>query len=308
MTTRSLIVVIVVLAVIDLVAGLWYLDGRLTDNGQSPFSFGFSDSAVEEASTVPEAVGRDEFKMAGGNAYYVTDKPVSVDDMSAKLSSTMRIAVKWPQKINGDNEPQALTEALLGKMFAADYGDLPTAIKTELSKPVFSTGTGHKCSKVNKAPVVTERFSHVQSVKAYPVMNSSRVLVYEIEKKTFGGNAGGLTDDTRFVVYDRMKGKVLALADMVASGCEERVLSIINKKIDKINGKDARYDHARTLPDNVRVKHKGLLFYFQKGELGDTETEIYVDFESLGKMLTPAFAAMSKSNGDFVDFDPIKFQ
>ena len=111
MTTRSLIVVIVVLAVIDIVAGVWYLDGKLNDNGKSPFTFSFNDSDAVEASTVAESVGNDEFSTMSDNAYFVTDKPVDVGGMSDPLSSTMRIKAKWPKRVNGDTEPRALTEA-----------------------------------------------------------------------------------------------------------------------------------------------------------------------------------------------------
>lgn len=308
MTTRSLIVVIVVLAVIDIVAGVWYLDGKLNDNGKSPFTFSFNDSDAVEASTVAESVGNDEFSTMSDNAYFVTDKPVDVGGMSDPLSSTMRIKAKWPKRVNGDTEPRALTEALLGKMFATSYADLASAIKSELSHPVFCTATNEKYSKVNESPIVTERFSHVQSVKAYPVMNSNRLLVYEVDKKTFGDAQSGTSKNTQFVVYDRLKGKVLSLADMVADGNDNKVLALINKKIDTINGKTSRFGHARVLPDNVRVKHEGLLFYFQSGELGSSEVEIYIALDAVKKLLTPSFADIMKSNGDFVDFKPITFQ
>ena len=107
MTKRNLIIVIILLSVIDLVAAGWYMSRRIEASGRSQNLFEQRDSTevIAMADTVTNASQADVFDKEQHNTYYfIANTPSIPGDNSSRYASIKHVKVRWPKKINGDDE------------------------------------------------------------------------------------------------------------------------------------------------------------------------------------------------------------
>ncbi len=145
MTKRNLIIVIILLSVIDLVAAGWYMSRRIEASGKSQNLFEQRDSTevIAMADTVTNASQADVFDKEQHNTYYfIANTPSIAGDNSSRYASIKHVKVRWPKKINGDDELTELNKELISKAFGNSHSSLKDARYVYLNTPSFNKPIG----------------------------------------------------------------------------------------------------------------------------------------------------------------------
>ena len=309
MTKKNLIIIIVLLALIDLVAAGWYTSRRIEASNGSQNFFDQRDSTevIAMADTVTSASQADEFDKLQHNTYYfIANTPAVAGNNNSRYTSIKHVKVKWPKKVNGDEELAALNKELIKTAFDNNQSQLKDARYTYLNSPVFNKSVGDDYRTLVKAPTIYPTYGNVSQVLVYPYMTSQRLLVMEIDKVEYDGNS---TDKTStFVHYDRQKGRVLSRMNILQADAslENKLLKIINKKIDDLNrgrSEERKLQHALNVPADICCGKKGITFLFKHGSISDGNIEIQVDYDKLEPFLTQEFQQMQANNEGFKIFD-----
>ncbi|MBR1804673.1 MAG: hypothetical protein IJ775_07230 [Muribaculaceae bacterium] len=305
MSKRSLLIIIMLLAIIDIVAAFWYLAVRIEASGDSRdlFSIRTDTAQVQVADTIIDTNVPDTFMIAERHAYFVSVHPAVKGDNSTYYACTMRVKVRWPQSVNGSNNVKSLEQALMAKMFSAASNSLDQGMAMFLAKPTFSAPGKIDYKLLTKRPTPKPAYASRRTVMAFPVMTSMRLLVMGIEKHDHIGNEK--TTHSAFVHYDRGMHRVLNKKDIFQRE-DAAVVAIINKKIDALS--KIQLKHADTFPTEFQIKAKGICFYFSPGMVADTAEgpiEIFVDYGSLRSVFTPAFKQLVDTNDGFWDYKPL---
>ena len=309
MTKKNLIIVIVLLALIDLVAAGWYTSRLIESSGKSQNFFGQRDSTevIAMADTVTSASQADVFDELQHNTYYfIANTPAVAGNNNSCYTSIKHVKVRWPKKVNGDEELTELNKELIKKAFDNNQSQLKDARYTYLNTPEFNKPIGDDYRTLVKAPTIYPTYGNVSQVLVYPQMTSQRLLVMEIDKVVYDGSS---TDkSSTYVHYDRQKGRVLSRMDILQAdaGLENKLLKVINKKIDDLNrgrGDDRKLQHAMNVPADICCGKKGITFLFKPGSIYDGNIEIQVDYDKLEPFFTPEFKQMQANNEGFKIFD-----
>ena len=281
MTKKNLIIVIILLSIIDLVALGWYMSRRIEASGKSQNLFEQRDSTevIAMADTVSTASQADVFEKEQDNTYYyIADNPNIPGDESSYYTSIKHVKVRWPKKINGNDELDALNKELIKKAF------------------------GNSQSKMKDARYVYPVYGNVAQVLVYPYMTSQRLLVMEIDKLEYNGSSDVETNS--FIHYDRQNQRILSRLDILMADMEKenKLLKLINNKIDELNkgrGDENRLQHALNVPAEICCRSKGILFLFGHGIISSNPIEILVEYDKIKPFLTKEFELLVDNNEGF---------
>ena len=301
MTKRNLIIVIILLSVIDLVAAGWYMSRRIEASGKSQNLFEQRDSTevIAMADTVINASQADVFDKEQHNTYYfIANTPSIPGDNSSRYASIKHVKVRWPKKINGDDELTELNKELISKAFGNSHSSLKDARYVYLNAPSFNKPIGDDYKKLTSAPTIVPVYGNVSQVLVYPYMTSQRLLVMEIDKVEYDGR--NTSEENFFIHYDRQRQRVMSRLDILVAeaGKENELLKVINKKIDEINkGRSkGQLQHALNVPAEICCTKKGILFQYKHGSISSEPVEILIDNSKLEPFFTEDYKQMQEHN------------
>lgn len=309
MTKKDLIITIILLAIIDLVAAGWYISRSFETNGKAPDLFEQRDETetIAEADTVVPAAQADEFDELQHHTYYfVANTPSIQGDNSSRYTSIKHVKVRWPKKVNGEEELTTLNKELISKAFGNSQDKMKDARYVYLNTPTFNKPIGDDFHKVNSAPTIVPVYGNVSQVLVYPYMTSMRLLVMEVDKTEYNGTTD--TEDKSYIHYDRSKGRVLKRIDILAADVdkENKLLKVINKKIDELNkrrGDDRQLQHALNVPAEICCGKKGILFDYKHGTISSQPIEILIEYDKLEPFMTEEFKQLVQNNEEYTVFD-----
>lgn len=313
MTKRNLIIIIILLTIIDMVAAGWYMSRRIETSGRSQSLFDQRDSTqvIAMADTVVSSSQADIFDKLQHNTYYFTaNTPIIKGDETSYCTSTKHVKVRWPKKVNGNEELNELNKELIKKAFGNSQATMKDARYVFLNTPSFNRPVGDDYRSLVKAPRVYPVYGNVTQVLVYPYMTSQRLLVMEIDKVEYDGSV--TVQNSTFVHYDRMQQRVLSRLDILEADVdkENQLLKVINKKIDTLNKGRADNNllqHALNVPADLRCGKKGIVFEFKQGSISSGPVDILVDYDKLEPFMTKEFQQLQENNEDyFVYKDDIK--
>ena len=303
MTKKNLIIVIILLAIIDMLAAGWYMSRRIEASGKSQNLFDQRDSTevIAMADTVTSASQADVFDKLQHNTYYfIANSPNIKGDETSYYTSTKHVKVRWPKKVNGDDEFETLNKELIKKAFGNSQGKMKDARYVYLNTPNFNKPLGKgEYHSIVKAPRVYPVYGNVSQVLVYPYMTSQRLLVMEIDKVEYNGST--TTENTSYIHYDRQNHRVLSRLDILMADVdkESKLLKLINKKIDDLNksrGENNQLQHAINVPAEVCCSKKGLMFQFKHGSISSSPIEILLDYDKVKEFMTKDFELLVDNN------------
>ncbi len=310
MTKRNLIITIILLAIIDAVAGAWYLSRRIEASGNSQNFFEQRDSteSIIEADTVSTSSQADLFDELQHNTYYyIANTPSISGDNSSRYTSIKHVKVRWPRKVNGDSDLEQLNKELISKAFGNSQSKMQDARYLYLNKPSFNKPLDQgDYKKLTSAPTIVPVYGNVSQVLVYPFMTSQRLLVMEIDKVEYNGSSN--IENDYFIHYDRQKQRVLSRIDILTADVdkESKLLKEINKKIDDLNkgrGDRGQLQHALNVPAEICCSKKGVIFHYKQGSISDSPMSILIDYDKMEKFFTEDFKQLMENNGDYKLFD-----
>ena len=302
MTKKNLIIVILLLLVIDLMAAGWYTARRIEASGRSQNLFDQRDSTeyIAMADTMTTASQADLFDKPQHNAYYFTSNtPAIQGDESSYYTSIKHVKVRWPLKVNGNDDLIELNKELIKKAFGNTQSTMKDARFTFLNSPTFNKPMGDEYRTLVKAPRVFPVYGNVSQVLVYPYMTSQRLLVMEIDKVDYNGTM--TLESSSFVHYDRMKQRLLSRLDILLADVdkENKLLKVINKKIDQLNKGRAENNllqHALNVPAELCCGKNGIVFQYKHGSIADGPIDIQIDYDQLKPYITKDFEQMLENN------------
>lgn len=302
MTKKNLIIVIILLTVIDLVAAGWYMTRRIEASGRSQNLFEQHDSteAVTMADTVTSAFQADVFDDLQHNTYYYIANDPSVNgDNSSYYTSIKHVKVRWPKKVNGNDNLTELNKELISKAFGNTQSQMKDARYVYLNTPTFNKPIGEgDYHKLTKAPKTLPIYGNVSQVLVYPYMTSQRLLVMEIDKVEYNGSS--TIENSSFIHYDRQNQHILSRPDILVTDFEKenKLLKALNKKIDNLNkGRgDNKLQHALNVPAEICCSKNGINFQFKHGTISSSTIEIQLDYDKMEQFLTKDFKQLLENN------------
>lgn len=306
MTKKNLIIVIILLTIIDLVAAGWYMSRRIEASGKSQSLFDQRDSTevIAMADTVTTATQADVFDAMQNNTYYfIANSPNIKGDETSYYTSTKHVKVRWPKKINGDDEFESLNKELIKKAFGNSQGKMKDARYVYLKTPNFNKPLGDgEYHTLSSAPKVYPIYGNVTQVLVYPYMTSLRLLVMEIDKVEYNGST--TTENSYYIHYDRQSHRVLSRLDILMADIdkESKLLKTINKKIDELNkgrGEDKQLQHALNVPAEICCRKNGIIFQFKQGAISSSSIDILLDYDKVKEFMTKDFQLLVDNNEGF---------
>ena len=314
MTKRNLIIVIILLSIIDVVAAGWYMSRRIESSGKSQSLFDQRDSTevIAMADTVVSSSQADVFDKLQHNTYYFkANTPVIKGDETSYCTSTKHVKVRWPMKVNGNDDLDELNKELIKKAFGNSQTTLKDARYVFLNTPSFNRPVGDDYRSQVKAPRVYPVYGNVNQVLVYPFMTSQRLLVMEIDKVEYDGNK--TVKNSSYVHYDRMQQRVLSRLEILVADVdkENQLLKVINKKIDALNkgrSENNLLQHALNVPADLRCGKKGIMFEYKQGSISSDPVDILVEYDQLEPFMTKEFKQLQENNSDYFAYknDDIK--
>lgn len=308
MTKKNLIIVIMLLTIIDLMAAGWYMSRRIEASGRSQNLFDQRDSTevIAMADTVTSASQADVFdKLQHNTYYYISRTPAIQGDESSYYTSTKHVKVRWPKKVNGNDDLTDLNKELIRKAFGTVQSSMKDARYVFLNTPSFNKPVGDDYRKLDKAPRVYPVYGNVTQVMVYPYMTSQRLLVMEIDKIEYNGSS--TMESNSYIHYDRMQQRVLSRIDILVADVdkEAKLLKVLNKKIDALNkgrGDNNQLQHALNVPAEVRCSRKGIVFGFKHGSISSDPIDVLIEYDQLEPFLTKEFKQLQENNGGYKSF------
>ena len=303
MTKKNLIIVIILLTIIDLVAAGWYVSRRIEASGKSQSLFDQRDSTevIAMADTVTSASQADVFDKIQHNTYYfIANSPNIQGDESSYYTSTKHVKVRWPLKVNGDDEFENLNKELIKKAFGNTQGKMKDARYVYLKTPNFNKPlSDDEYHTMTTAPRVYPVYGNVTQVLVYPYMTSQRLLVMQIDKVEYNGST--TIENSYYIHYDRQSHRVLSRLDILMADMdkESKLLKAINKKIDELNkgrGEDNQLQHAINVPAEICCRKNGIIFQFKQGAISNKPIDILLDYEKVKEFLTKDFELLVDNN------------
>ncbi|MBO4813492.1 MAG: hypothetical protein J5523_00880 [Muribaculaceae bacterium] len=308
-TKRAFFILIAILVILDIAAAFWYVAGRLNnDDNDNPFSVEADSLAVPDSTIVGETAP-DKFEITEKSAYFVSVNPVSASKPGTYWTSTKRYKGRIPVSVNGSNAIDELLKEIEHRAFGFGTGSVNTCATAFLKSPKFNTNSPVDFKSVAKEPHVNEVYGNVSTIKIYPTFTSDYLLVMAIDKQDYDGYTR--TQRMSFVIYNRKKHQVLEKDNIFNKSLEPKILALINSHIDELNlGGTLNLRHAASLPPEITLGRKGILFVFDSGSIADIDKgiiDVFLPYSRLKPYLTTEFNAIVNANNGFWDYDPIKF-
>ena len=297
MTRRTLYIIIAMLAIIDLVAGLYYLGARMENEGKSIDLFNSRDDTAIHADTLTaETIADEVAPMRVRERAYITG------DSDRRIVSGMEVRMRRVIAVNGNDSLDTLDRAIAAAAFGATGESLDIAIGSFLSTPYWGGNYVSDMRQVDYAATLMHGVPrYVTTVSIAPCMTSHRLLVIETRRDV--KTATDTVTTTAYVHYDRLSGRVLQRHDIISADKEQRLLNLINEKIGLLNRtKPLHLTAATRVPASFRATRQGLLFNFAEGELTGAEhggIEVRVDYTVLGGCLTESFKHLLWHNSEY---------
>ncbi|MBQ9467161.1 MAG: hypothetical protein IJU62_09310 [Muribaculaceae bacterium] len=281
MSKRSLIIIIVMLVVVNVLAGLYYLGARMESEGRG-LELPSGDTLSERADTVDIVTVADVFlPWESRRKTYVS--PVDSDAAGRQRVCALAVKMRLPSSVNGNDSLSHLRRELARAAFGGNPLSLDAAITDFLARPQWNTST------------------MAITVTIEPRMTSQRLLVLAAERTV--ATPADTTTTTTYVHYDRLTHHVLARADILLPQAERELLKRINDKIAVLNDeKHLDLQAASRVPSSFRAQRTGLLFCYNEGELTSPRRgsiDVLVSYKVLGPCLTPAFKHLLWNNADY---------
>lgn len=296
--------VIIILVILNVVAGLWYVSLCIENSGES------YDMWLEEninipatmADTVADVSQPDTFDIVTDKGFFQAKRHASVDGERGYPASSMVVKANLPRCVNGSDSLDLLIEALTEKAFGHASVRFDDAMHHFVKHPVFVDGDSFSHYEIDAAPGVSE-FSASTEVLVYPLFNSDRLLVMEIVHRTTEGKHPSVSISS-YVHYDRMVQRVLSRSDMLIPGKDRELLSVINESISSMNSEksESQYFSVSKLPAEMRVKDGGIEFVFAPSELGPSsprELAVFVSNDKLEDFFTESFKELVEGNSNW---------
>lgn len=307
-TKRAFFIVIAVLVILDIAAAFWYVAGRLNSDDAATNPFAAEKAAVTDSTIVGETTP-DEFEVNERSAYFVSKSPVSSAKPNVYWTSTKRYKGRIPVSVNGSDAIVDLLKEIEHNAFGFETGSVNTCATAFLKSPKFNSSTPVDFKAVTKAPQVQAMYGTVSTIKIYPTFTSDYLLVMAIDKQDYDGNA--TTQHMSFVIYNRKKHQVLDKENIFNKKHEPKILGLINSHIDELNlGGSLNLRHAASLPPEITLGRKGILFVFEGGTIADIDKgiiDIFLPYSRLKPYFTAEFKNIVEANNGFWDYEPVKF-
>lgn len=299
-TKRGLLKIIIILALVDLVAGFWYFTLKLESSGESRDLWN-PDNVTENADTVAEATLPDTFNIVETHSYFMSQQPVIPNKKDTYLASIKRVKVRQPININGTTHLESLYEAINDKAFGQNTRDIRLAMASFVEYPKFDTPNSHlPYTKVDTITNTSQAHTTVNKVLVYPLLTSTQLMVFEIDFRHKVGKT--VTETSAYIHYDRVTQRVITRADIINTTKNEAILKLINEKIASLNKKkNLNMNNASQVPNELHVMRTGVAFIYAPGEIApltEGEIEILIPHEQIRSMLNPTFLpTLDNSNG-----------
>lgn len=306
---RGLVKVILLLVIIDIIAALWYLTLRIEASGDSRDLWETDeDREAVVADTVVEATVADTFAVTAAHGYFISQQPVNLDKNSY-MASVKIVKARLPQAINGYDSIEAFNQAVMEKAFGHTSLSLERAIEQFCKRPHFNEDVNLPYTELDHVPQSLPAYTNSQQILIYPLYTSHRLLVMEIESKRSNGSTSAAT--SAYVHYDRVTQRLITRSDILRSGQDNEVLSLINEKIGHLNTKkkDLGLFSASKVPDELCVRKTGISFMFPPGEIAPIakgEIEIMVSHGDIRRLLTPSFQEILGASTGWWKYKPLE--
>lgn len=309
----GLLKIISVLTIIDLIAGFWYISLRIENSEGSSDLWEKTDSVVENADTITELTRPDTFNIIKKHSYFISNTTMMSgnDTKHAKpLISIIGVKVRLPLSINGNDSISHLECELAHKAFGNMYETIKDGMNNTLNQPMFTHGTVETIpyKKIDKLPN-SDAFHYTTHITLiYPLFTSHRLLVMEIDHKYIDEKKE--QKSSHYVHYDRINQNLITRNDILIISETNKVLSLINQKIDTLNEKKGKHlKRASKVPQEVCAMKKSLAFFFAPGEIdneAEGEIEIHVPYTELESVLTNHFLNVLETSTGWWQFKPLQ--
>jgi len=308
MSKRTLLIIIALLAIIDLVAAGWYVAQRLEHSGKGQNIFERRDSTALQADTLIEATTADVYgKPILKSAYFISNQPAIAGNQMSYYTSIKHLKMRIPQEVNSNDSLIDLNDKIASVAFGGSHS-LDEATRVYLNAPVFNKPVGSGYRSIKASPNIYQGYANVHQVLIYPSIVSQRLLVMQVDKVEFNGYNNVRT--TSFVHYDRINQQVLDNTDILKAGNDNKLLTLLNEKIDYLNGKraqDNQLQHAINVPSQMCCAREGILFEFPVGTLSKgSPIQVLLDYDKLQSFLTDNFKRIKQSDGGYHNYDKLQ--
>ena len=304
MSKRTLLIVIALLAVVDLIAGFWYLALRIEREGGSRdlFERQHDSTQLVVADTIDVVSVPDTFVVSEQRAWFVARQPMVSGDPASHCVSIKTAKLRWPQSVNGNHDIIALEQVLTTTALGAEHINLDEALRLFLDTPHFVTGAPAAYDRVSHMPHVAIPYRNEVKTLVYPFLTSFQLLVMEIDHVEHDGER--TRRSCAYVHYDRVHQRVLSRGDMLQYDRMTRLLTLINAKIDHLSAQQPNLllQHASHVPQEMCCTRSGIIFEFQEGEIAAADRgtiEVLIPYAELRSCLTEAFTRMIDNNDGY---------
>ena len=312
-TKRSFFVVIALLVILDIAAAFWYIANRLNSDDEASNPLNAEKMALRNEvadSTILGETVPDKFEITEKSQYFVSTSPVTADKPRTHWTSIKRYKGRIPVSINGSEAIGDLLKEIEHRAFGLETGSISTCAATFLKTPRFNSNSPFDYKQVASEPHIAEVYGNVATIKIFPTFTSDYLLVMAIDKQNYDGYRH--TEHMSFVIYNRKRHQVLNQSNIFNRERNQQVLNLINAHIDELNaaGSSVHLSHAGTLPPEITLGRKGVLFVFDSGAIADSSEgiiNVFVSYAKLRSCFTQEFKAIVDSNNGFWDYEPVKF-
>lgn len=188
--------------------------GGNTDNTVKDSSDGITDFEIKQTVKSLER----NYICEGAEAYY---------NDSTEVYSTVRIAIEWPEKMNGYNL-KSLQDSLLAAIF-----DKPAATINESMLAAAAQPEGadlFKMKEIDSIPTAEPAMVYSKDMIASVITFSPKFISYQIMTATYNGGAHGMTESS-YINYDFNTGKVLTYDKAFRPDSEPALLQAVKDNL-----------------------------------------------------------------------------
>lgn len=158
--------------------------------------------------------------------YICEGAPAHYND-STEVYSTVRIAVEWPEKMNGYNI-KTLQDSLLSAIFDKPEQTIEASMTASAAQPEGSDL--FKMKEIDSIPSSEPAMVYSRDMIASVITFSPLFISYQIMTATYNGGAHGMTESS-YVNYDFSTGKVLTYDDTFMPESEPKLLQAIKDNL-----------------------------------------------------------------------------
>ncbi len=210
------------------------------------------------------------------------------------------VTLQWPVAVNGERRLNTLHRAIIDALFGEHTDNIYIAIDNVIMQPKFPEGVNSdyvetvKSLPSNVPTGHAFRSRHVLQV----YLTSDRLVEFQLRIHQCAG-AATETDVHKYLVYDRLKERVLTLDDIV--GDQKALLNALNRRIDQLNRRGMCLKQASRIP-SFRLEPEGIHFIFPRYEVGyaaDGEVTVKLPYNSITPLLTPEMKDIVINNANY---------